>query len=76
MITFIEEEEKRHFSQSFDKHGKPDYLDYSISLPERSLNEICRWVNQFMYNAQVVEPLELVERYRLRVKQLASLYNE
>ena len=76
VITFIEEGEKRHFSQSFDKRGKPNYLDYSILLPERSLNEFCRWVNQFMDNAQVREPSELVERYRLRVKQLATLYDE
>ncbi len=76
VITFIEEGEKRHFSQSFDKHGKPEYLDYNISLPERSLNEFCRWVNQFMDNAQVREPPELVERYRSQVKQLANLYNE
>ena len=76
VIPFIEEGEKRHFSQSLDKHGKPAYLDYSISLPERSLNEFCRWVNQFIHNAQVLEPPELVECYRSRAKQLANLYNE
>ncbi len=76
VIPFIEEGEKRHFSQSLDKRGKPDYLDYSITLPKRSLNEFCRWVNQFMDNAQVLEPPELVTRYRSRAKQLANLYKK
>lgn len=75
VIAFIEEGEKRHISQSLDKSGKPDYIDYSISLPERSVNEFCRWVNQFVHNAQVLEPSDLVESYQLIVQQLNKRYN-
>ena len=74
VVSFIEEGEKRHISQSIDKRGKPDYIDYSISLPPRSLNEFCRWVNQFVHNAQVLEPSHLVERYQSIVQQLSDLY--
>ncbi len=74
VITFIEEGEKRHISQSLDRHGKPNYIDYSISLPPRSLNEFCRWVNQFMNQAQILSPSSLVDRFRFNVQQLANLY--
>ena len=74
VVSFIEEGEKRHISQSIDRCGKPDYIDYSVSLPERSLNEFCRWVNQFVHNAQVLEPSHLVERYQSIVQQLSDLY--
>ena len=74
VIRFIEEGEKRHIRQSIDKSGKPNYVDYSISLPRRSINEFCRWVNQFVHNAQVLEPSDLVESYQSMVQQLTKLY--
>ena len=74
VIAFIEEGEERHHSQSIDSSGKPDYIDYSISLPPRSLNEFCRWINQFVHNAQVLEPNTLVERYQSIAQQLSNLY--
>ncbi|BBC23373.1 helix-turn-helix transcriptional regulator [Pseudanabaena sp. ABRG5-3] len=75
VIAFIEEGEKRHISQMIDRSGKPDYIDYSILLPERSLNEFCRWVHQFVHNAQVLEPQSLRDRFRSTVLKLASLYD-
>ncbi len=74
VIAFIEEGEKRHISQVIDRRGKPEYIDYSISLPSRSLNEFCRWVNQFFNHAQVIEPPHLVECYRKMSQQIANLY--
>ena len=74
VIAFIEEGENRHISQSIDRSGKPTYIDYSISLPERSLNEFCRWVHQFIHNAQVLEPQNLRDRFRSTALKLATLY--
>lgn len=75
VIAFIEEGDKRHISQSIDKRGKPNYIDYSVALPERSLNEFCRWVNQFVHNAKVLEPPHLVERYQSIALKLTELYS-
>lgn len=75
VIAFIEEGEKRHISQVIDRSGKPDYIDYNISLPPRSLNEFSRWVHQFVHNAQVLEPKDLRDRFRSTALKLASLYD-
>jgi len=75
VIAFIEEGEKRHISQSIDRSGKPDHIDYSISLPPRSLNEFCRWVQQFVHNAQILEPKDLRDRFRSTAMKLAALYD-
>ncbi|WP_434687050.1 helix-turn-helix transcriptional regulator [Pseudanabaena minima] len=74
VIAFIEEGEKRHISQVIDRSGKPDYIDYNISLPPRSVNEFCRWVHQFAHNAQVLEPQSLRDRFRSTALKLAALY--
>ena len=74
VIAFIEEGEKRHISQSIDRRGKPEYIDYIVTLPERSLNEFCRWVHQFVHNAQVLEPQNLRDRFRSTALKLATLY--
>ncbi|MFN9886213.1 MAG: helix-turn-helix transcriptional regulator, partial [Pseudanabaena sp.] len=71
VIAFIEEGEKRHISQVIDLRGKPEYIDYSISLPPRSLNEFCRWVHQFVHHAQVLEPKDLRDRFRFTAQRLA-----
>ena len=74
VIAFIEEGEKRHIAQVIDRSGKPDYIDYNISLPPRSVNEFCRWVHQFAHNAQVLEPQSLRDRFRSTALKLAALY--
>lgn len=75
VIAFIEEGEKRYISQVIERSGKPDHIDYNISLPERSLNEFCRWLHQFVHNAQVLEPKDLRDRFRSTALKLASLYD-
>jgi hypothetical protein len=75
VVAFIEEGEKRHISQVIDRSGKPNYIDYNISLPPRSLNEFCRWVHQFVHNAQVLEPQNLRDRFRSTALKLAALYD-
>jgi hypothetical protein len=74
VIAFIEEGENRHTSQSIDRSGTPAYIDYIVTLPERSLNEFCRWVHQFVHNAQVLEPQNLRDRFRSTALKLATLY--
>lgn len=74
IIQFIEEGEKRHPNQSIDISGKPNFIDYNITLPPRSVNEFCRWINQFVHHAQVLKPPHLVERYRFASQQLTKLY--
>ncbi len=74
VIAFIEEGEKRHISQLIDRRGKPDYIDYSISLPERSLSEFSRWVNRFMDNAIVLAPKSLANQQAQAAQRLADLY--
>ena len=74
VITFIEEGEKRHISQSIDRRGKPAYIDYNVSLPKRSLNEFCRWVNRFMDNAILLAPDVLVNKQAEAAQRLIDLY--
>jgi predicted DNA-binding transcriptional regulator YafY len=74
VIAFIQEGENRHPFQKIGKRGKHDYIDYAIRLPPRSLNEFCRWLNQFMDHVQVREPPELVSRYRNAANRLKKLY--
>jgi len=74
VITFIEEGEKRHVSQSIDRRGKPAYIDYNVSLPKRSLNEFCRWVNRFMDNAIFLAPDILVNKQAEAAQRLIDLY--
>jgi predicted DNA-binding transcriptional regulator YafY len=69
VMGFILEGEKRHPAQSIrvgpkGKDGKPEYVDYTIKLPGRSLNEFCHWVCRFMSNTQFLSPPELVEKHK------------
>ncbi len=77
---FIEEGERRHPKQKLipgppdEQTGELTYLDYSIKLPERSLNEFSFWVARHLENAQVLAPPNLVEKYRQSAQQLVARY--
>jgi predicted DNA-binding transcriptional regulator YafY len=76
---FIVEGERRHPRQIIRKGPKlPDgrwqWVDYGVRLPERSLPEFFRWVNRFLEQAQVLAPVEWVERYRDRAAKLVERY--
>lgn len=79
VLDFILEGECRHPSQEISKgpkvDGKLSYLDYSITLPPRSLNQFCLWVNRFMENAQVMSPPELVEKCKKAAKAIYDRYH-
>lgn len=78
VLDFILEGERRHPSQQIAKgpkvDGKLSYVDYSVALPPRSLNQFGLWVNRFMENAQIISPPELVEKSKKAAKALYDLY--
>lgn len=79
VLTFIEEGKRRHPSQKIkvykdDTTAKPKYLDYTVKLPPRSLNEFSLWVFRYMDNAQVLSPPRLVEKHSSAAQALVSRY--
>jgi hypothetical protein len=79
VMEFIQEGEKRHPKQEIKpgpkgKDGKPAYVDYIVKLPERSLEEFCRWVYRFMSNAQFIYPQHLAEQHQKSARALIARY--
>lgn len=79
VMQFIQEGDRRHPTQKLklgpkDSSGRAKYLDYSVSLPPRSLGEFGRWVNRFLGQAVIRSPEGLVEEQRSAVKRMAALY--
>lgn len=78
VLNFILEGERRHPSQEITKgpkvDGKHSYVNYTITLPPRSLNQFCLWVNRFIENAQVISPPDLVERCKKAAKAVYDRY--
>lgn len=76
VISFLLEGERRHPTQTIQKGSRQGqaYINYSISLPERSLNEFIRWVNRFMEHAMVITPTELVEKHQQSAQKLVEHY--
>ncbi|MDZ8091185.1 MAG: WYL domain-containing protein [Nostoc sp. DedQUE05] len=50
-------------------------IDYIIKLPERSLEEFCRWVYRFMGNAQFISPEYLAEQHQKFARALIDRYS-
>ena len=76
VAEFILEGERRHPTQTIKK-GKQQgeaYVDFSIQLPQRSLQEFSRWVNRFMHLARILTPPELAENHRQNARALAARY--
>ncbi len=78
---FIEEGERRHPLQKI-KHGKrdkvtgkPEYIDYLLKLPPRSLDEFSIWVQRYGDKALVLSPFVLVERHQQAAIALVKNYN-
>lgn len=79
VMMFILEGEKRHPNQEIQagpkgKDGKSIYVDYSVELPNRSLNEFCFWVCRFMEHAQFLLPDELIKRHETMSYTLLQRY--
>ena len=78
---FVEEGERRHPKQKIvygpkDKQtGEPMFLDYSVTLPERSLNEFSFWVNRYLEYAQFLSPAHLAEKHHQAALALVRKYD-
>lgn len=60
ILGFILEGERRHHSQKIAKgpirEGSLCHVDYTVTLPPRSIDEFCRWVYGFMGHAKFIKP--------------------
>lgn len=79
VASFIQEGEKRHPRQQIKvgkktADGRSVFINYSVILPERSLNEFFRWVRRFGSQALVLAPEKYVEEFRQEAKFLAQRY--
>lgn len=75
---FIAEGDRRHPTQRLTwesgTSGEPSGLEFSVKLPGRSLTEFERWVRRYGSDAVVLEPPELVARFRQMAIALAQAY--
>jgi predicted DNA-binding transcriptional regulator YafY len=77
---FILEGERRYPEQRLKmglkdpETNKPRYVDYSLNLPPRSLDEFSFWVQRYGDKALVMEPAILKERHRQGAIALARRY--
>jgi hypothetical protein len=76
VTAFILEGERRHPRQQMRQGLKGAYVDYTIELPPRSMNEFCRWVYRFMYCAKILAPADLVEKHRQAALKLVQQYED
>ncbi|MEI6443775.1 MAG: WYL domain-containing protein [Nostocales cyanobacterium ELA583] len=80
VTKFILEGELRHLHQTIipgqiDKTtGEYKFIDYTIQLPPRSLNEFSLWVYRYMDKAVILSPPELVEKHHQTAQALLSRY--
>jgi WYL domain len=80
VANFIQEADKRHPKQTIKpskkiQNGKPEYVDYSIELPPRSVEEFCRWVFQFKSSAIFLEPYELAIKHQQIASEILAIYS-
>lgn len=80
VVPFILEGNRRHPKQTIqvtkDGTGQVEWVDYTVLLPPRSLDEFFRWVNRFLEQAQVLAPTEWVEKYKARSRQMMEQYSQ
>ncbi len=74
VLEFILEGERRHPTQKVRREKQGRYVDYQVTLPERSLNEFLQWVNRFMGAAQVLSPEGLRQRHYQAAVGLVQRY--
>jgi hypothetical protein len=80
VTSFILEGERRHPKQKITKVAKDKttseilYVDYTVPLPARSLDEFMLWIYRYMDAAQVISPALLVEKHYQAVEKLLSRY--
>lgn len=76
----ILEAEQRHPSQRLRKGtknpetGQPQFVDYRVTLPPRSINEFMNWVQKYGADVEVLSPPELVAQHKETATRLAQRY--
>jgi WYL domain len=81
IAAFIQEGELRHLKQKIIlvprnvTTGKPNYIEYQVPLPPRSLDEFSIWVYRYMDKARIISPPQLLEKHHKAAKALLSQYN-
>lgn len=79
VTAFIQEGNCRHPTQKIKLYrdrdsGQIQYLDYSVQLPPRSIEEFSLWVSRYQEYAQVLSPPELVKKHAAKAQALAARY--
>jgi hypothetical protein len=69
---FIAEGELRHPRQTIQQ--QTDYLDYSLKLPPRSLDEFGFWVNRYADKAIILSPPQLAAKHYQSALNLVRQY--
>ena len=78
---FILEGDRRHPKQTITKGiknkttGELLYVDYTIPLPRRSIDEFMLWVHRCMDAAQVISPPSLLEKHHQAAIKLLNRYS-
>jgi predicted DNA-binding transcriptional regulator YafY len=80
VVNFILEGERRHPHQHIklgpkDRQGEHQYVDYSLPLPERSLEEFLLWVNRYTDRAKILAPESLAQRHLQSAINLLARYS-
>jgi predicted DNA-binding transcriptional regulator YafY len=81
VTTFILEGDRRHPKQTITKGIKNNTtgellsVDYTIPLPQRSIDEFMLWVHRYMDAAQVISPPSLLEKHHQAAIKLLNRYS-
>ena len=80
VVEFILEGDRRHPKQKI-RYGPKDsesggyqYVDFCVSLPERSLREFRLWVNRYLEHAQILAPEKLMAEQVQAGERMVSRY--
>lgn len=78
VAEFILEGERRHPTQSLRKGrtATEAYVDFTVNLPQRSLQEFGRWVNRFMHLAQILSPAAMAQKHQMNALALVRRYGD
>ncbi|ACB00987.1 MULTISPECIES: YafY family protein [Cyanophyceae] len=74
------EAEQRHPSQQIRKGPKasrgyqPKYIDYSVTLPRRSIPEFMQWLRRYGHNIQILTPDFLIKQHYQQAQKILKRY--
>ena len=80
VATFILEGDRRHPSQKISKIRKDKStgellsIDYTVTLPPRSLDEFLLWVQRYLDTGIIISPPELAKKHYQSAQRLIQRY--